>query len=72
MEQVKSKIGMRLDSKGFGIFESCEGSPEEYLAPEDKVADALYKWEKWPGSTNGAVKDLRFSFKVSWKLCVCA
>lgn len=65
MDQVKAKIGMRLDAKGFGIFETCDGSPENYLDPEDKLADAMYKWEKWAQSNNSTSQDLRFSFKVT-------
>ena len=38
---------------------------EHHLRAEDKLADSLYKWEKWTQGNNAMGKELRFTFKVS-------
>jgi hypothetical protein len=33
------------------------------MMPDDSLADAMYKWEKW-ARTNKSQKELKFTFKV--------
>ena len=48
------------------------GSTEAYVGPEEKIADSLYKWEKWSQvNTSPSNRDLRMIFKVFEKDFSC-
>ena len=39
---------------------------ETYVAPDEKITDSLYKWEKWSQvNTSPSNRDLRLIFKVN-------
>eukprot|EP00039_Didymoeca_costata_P024022 m.9005 g.9005 ORF g.9005 m.9005 type:complete len:2048 (+) comp3994_c0_seq1:287-6430(+) len=58
---IKDRVGLPEDVKGFSLFEVF-GSLERNMLPWEKVADAIYKWEKYARNTR-AVKELRLTFK---------
>ena len=59
---VKERIGLHRTAFGFSLFEVF-GPLERNMLPEEKVADALFKWEKYARSTN-STKILKLTFKV--------
>lgn len=63
VEVVKERIGLRKDAFGFSLFEVF-GPLERNMLPTEKVADAMFKWEKYARSTHSP-KILKLTFKVS-------
>eukprot|EP00118_Oscarella_pearsei_P025077 m.307450 g.307450 ORF g.307450 m.307450 type:complete len:2013 (+) comp42307_c0_seq1:102-6140(+) len=61
VEVVKDRIGLRKDASGFSLFEVF-GQLERNMLPQEKVADAIFKWEKYAKSTN-SFKNLKLTFK---------
>jgi myosin-7 len=61
VDMIKDRIGLRKDVQGFSLFEVF-GSLERNMLASEKVADAIFKWEKYAKSTN-STKQLRLTFK---------
>ena len=59
---VKERIGLLPRSVGFSLFEVF-GQLERNMLPIEKVADAMFKWEKYARSTHSP-KTLKLTFKV--------
>lgn len=59
---VKERVGLHKDSSGFSLFEVF-GPLERNMLPTEKVADAMFKWEKYARSTHSP-KILKLTFKV--------
>jgi len=59
-ELVKEKIGIK-NCSGFALFESF-GSLERAMTAKEKIADTIYKWDKFAKQTNSD-KTLRLVFK---------
>jgi len=60
LEMVKEKIGIK-SCQGFSLFESF-GSLERSMTGKEKIADTIYKWDKFAKQTNSD-KTLRLVFK---------
>lgn len=58
---IKDRIGLPESVSGFSLFEVF-GSLERNMLPWEKVADAIYKWEKYARNTR-VEKELRLTFK---------
>lgn len=58
---IKERLGLGDAARGFSLFEVF-GSLERHMLPYEKVADAIYKWEKYALSTN-ARHELKLTFK---------
>ncbi len=63
VEVVKERVGLLRDATGFSLFEVF-GMLERNMLPTEKVADAMFKWEKYARSTH-STKILKLTFKVS-------
>jgi myosin-7 len=63
VEVVKERVGLQKDAIGFSLFEVF-GPLERNMLPLEKVADAMFKWEKYARSTHSP-KILKLTFKVS-------
>ncbi|KJE90233.1 myosin-X [Capsaspora owczarzaki ATCC 30864] len=61
VDLVKERIGLKKDVQGFSLFEVF-GPLERNMLPSEKVADAIFKWEKYAKSTHSN-KSLRLTFK---------
>ena len=48
---VKEGIGLHKDASGFSLCEVF-GLLERNMLPSEKVADAMFKWEKYARSTH--------------------
>lgn len=59
---MKERIGLRRDASGYSLFEVF-GTLERNMLPNEKVADAMFKWEKYARTTNSP-KTLKLTFKV--------
>lgn len=59
---VKERIGLLPKSVGFSLFEVF-GQLERNMLPNEKVADAMFKWEKYARSTHSQ-KSLKLTFKA--------
>lgn len=55
-------MGLYHDAQGFSLFEVF-GQLERNMLVTEKVADAMFKWEKYARSTNSP-KILKLTFKV--------
>ena len=62
IQLVKERIGLRRDASGYSLFEVF-GTLERNMLPNEKVADAMFKWEKYARTTNSP-KTLKLTFKV--------
>ena len=62
---VKERIGLQRSADGFSLFEVF-GQLERNMLPGEKVADAMFKWEKYARSTHSP-KILKLTFKVNKK-----
>ena len=60
---MKERVGLRKNAEGFSLYEVF-GPLERNMLPVEKVADAMFKWEKYARSTQ-AEKVLKLTFKVS-------
>ena len=58
---VKERVGLPGNVQGYSLFEIF-GALERNMLPWEKVADAMFKWEKYGKSTN-STKELRLTFK---------
>lgn len=47
VEQIKQKIGLRLNCGGYALFQPLDDDCEQVLQPEEKVGDAIAAWESW-------------------------
>lgn len=63
MDVVKDRVGLLRDAQGFSLFEVF-GQLERNMLVNEKVADAMFKWEKYARSTNSP-KILKLTFKVA-------
>ena len=63
VEVVKERIGLQRSADGFSLFEVF-GQLERNMLPGEKVADAMFKWEKYARSTHSP-KILKLTFKVN-------
>eukprot|EP00800_Vazella_pourtalesii_P006621 TRINITY_DN1866_c1_g1_i1.p1 TRINITY_DN1866_c1_g1~~TRINITY_DN1866_c1_g1_i1.p1 ORF type:complete len:833 (-),score=245.32 TRINITY_DN1866_c1_g1_i1:10-2508(-) len=61
VELVKDRIGLRRTAAGFSVFEVF-GQLERNMLPQEKVADAIFKWEKYARTTRSQ-KELKLTFK---------
>lgn len=59
---MKERIGLKKDCAGYSLFEVF-GVLERNMLPQEKVADAMFKWEKYAISTHSP-KILKLTFKV--------
>lgn len=66
---VKERVGLHKDAFGFSLFEVF-GPLERNMLPTEKVADAMFKWEKYARSTHSP-KILKLTFKVSVVMASC-
>ena len=62
VEVVKDRVGLHKDAFGFSLFEVF-GALKRNMLPTEKVADAMFKWEKYARSTHSP-KILKLTFKV--------
>eukprot|EP00036_Acanthoecidae_sp_10tr_P012400 CAMPEP_0206295594 /NCGR_PEP_ID=MMETSP0106_2-20121207/5245_1 /ASSEMBLY_ACC=CAM_ASM_000206 /TAXON_ID=81532 /ORGANISM="Acanthoeca-like sp., Strain 10tr" /LENGTH=2074 /DNA_ID=CAMNT_0053726249 /DNA_START=150 /DNA_END=6370 /DNA_ORIENTATION=- len=58
---IKERIGLPSNVQGFSLFEVF-GSLARNMLPYEKVADAIYKWEKYGRKTRSPA-ELRLTFK---------
>ena len=63
VEVVKERIGLQQTASGFSLFEVF-GQLERNMLSGEKVADAMFKWEKYARSTHSP-KILKLTFKVT-------
>ena len=61
VNMIKEQVGLPDSVAGFSLFEVF-GVLERNMLPWEKVADAMYKWEKYAKNTR-AVKELQLTFK---------
>ena len=67
---VKERVGLMKEAFGFSLFEVF-GQLERNMLMQEKVADAMFKWEKYARSTHSP-KVLKLTFKViDTRVCVC-
>ena len=70
VEVVKERIGLQRSANGFSLFEVF-GQLERNMLPVEKVADAMFKWEKYARSTHSP-KILKLTFKVTTQAGGCS
>ena len=61
VSMIKDRIGLPATASGFSLFEVF-GALERNMLPWEKVADAIFKWEKYAKSTHSS-KELNLTFK---------
>lgn len=59
---MKERVGLHKNAFGFSLYEVF-GPLERNMLPAEKVADAMFKWEKYARSTHSP-KILKLTFKV--------
>lgn len=47
VDQIKQKIGLRVNCGGYALFQPLDDDCEQVLHPEEKVGDAIASWEAW-------------------------
>ena len=60
---IINRIGLKKGCDGFSLYEVF-GQLERNMLPTEKLADAIFKWEKYSRSM-GSTKVLKLTFKVS-------
>lgn len=60
---IIERIGLNKSCRGFSLYEVF-GSLERNMLANEKVADAIFKWEKYAKSMNLS-KQLKLTFKVN-------
>ena len=60
---MKERVGLKKSATGFSLYEVF-GPLERNMLPGEKVADAMFKWEKYARSTQ-TEKVLKLTFKVN-------
>ncbi|EEC00223.1 myosin, putative [Ixodes scapularis] len=67
LEMVKGRINLRPNAEGYAIYEVI-GPTERAMLGEEKLADAMSKWERWSQGQQAASKGSKqqyFLFKAS-------
>ena len=59
---ITERIGLKKTCTGFSLYEVF-GTLERNMLPNEKVADAIFKWEKY-GKSTASTKQLKLTFKV--------
>ncbi|XP_064490090.1 myosin-VIIa-like isoform X2 [Ornithodoros turicata] len=63
LEVVKSRINLRANALGYALYEVI-GATERAMQPDEKIADAMAKWERWAqGQQSKGNKQQYFLFK---------
>ncbi|KAH9380261.1 hypothetical protein HPB48_018195 [Haemaphysalis longicornis] len=55
LTMLKARINLRPSAEGYAIYEVI-GPTERAMMPEEKMADAMSKWERWAQSQQGPAK----------------
>jgi myosin-7 len=61
VDMIKQRIGLQPSAQGFSLFEVF-GTLERNMLAWEKVADAIFKWEKYARSTESK-RELQLTFK---------